>query len=88
MQVAVLWSVLDARARRAFSRAHDAWLAYRDQDCRARARARVGGSAEPIVYGQCEVELTAARVKDVKSTLALYCEGAARVGPYRRCPHS
>jgi hypothetical protein len=85
---AVLWSILDAPGRQAFVLAHRAWITYRRQECTALARARVGGSAAPVVYGQCEIELTTARVEEVRSTLAVYCEGAVRVGPYRHCPRS
>jgi hypothetical protein len=61
------WSIPDPAGRRAFLRAHDAWLTYRDQACAARSRAFVGGTAAPVTYGQCEVELTSARLKEVSN---------------------
>lgn len=86
-QVGVLWALLDTLGRRAFIRAHHAWLTYRDQECQARARAFAGGTAAPVTYGHCKTELTAVRVKEIKTTLILYCEGRVRTGPRRRCPH-
>lgn len=87
-QAAVLWSVLDTLGRRAFVRAHDAWLTYRDQKCHLVARAYLGGTAAGLVAGQCQTTLTAAWVKDVKSAVSLYCQGKVRAGRYRECPHS
>jgi uncharacterized protein YecT (DUF1311 family) len=85
-RVSVLWLLLDTGARRAFVHAHVAWLTYRDQECRARAQADAGGTAEGVVRGQCEVVLTRARVNEVRETLDDYCEGRVRTGPYRKCP--
>ena len=87
-QVAILWPILDTRGRRAFIRAHRAWLVYRDQECEARARSRLGGTERPIIYGQCETQLTVARLKEVKLTIAYYCDGRTRTGPRRNCPHA
>jgi uncharacterized protein YecT (DUF1311 family) len=83
---ALLWSVLETSGRRAFARAQGAWLSYRDQECRARARAYVGGSAAPVEFGACEIQLTRARLTDVKAAIALYCQGKAGVGRHRTCP--
>jgi uncharacterized protein YecT (DUF1311 family) len=85
-RVSVLWPLLDAEARRDFVRAHIAWLTYRNQGCRARAREEAGGTAEGVVFVQCQVELTRARVNEVSATLNDYCQGRARTGLYRRCP--
>jgi uncharacterized protein YecT (DUF1311 family) len=85
---AALWSVLDQRGRRSFVRAHGAWLAYRANVCATQARAFAGGTAAPVVYGRCELDLTAARIREVRATLALYCQGKARTGRFRRCPRS
>ena len=87
-QAAVLWSVLDPPGRQEFSRAHAAWLTYRDQWCHLAARAYLGGTAAGVVAGQCQTTLTAAWVKEVKSTGSLYCQGKVRAGRYRQCPHS
>jgi uncharacterized protein YecT (DUF1311 family) len=87
-RVSVLWPLLDAAARRAFVRAHTAWLTYRDQECRARAGEARGGTAAGVVFGQCQVALTRARVRELTETLDDYCQGRARTGPYRRCPRA
>src|SRR6266550_1310012 len=63
-RVSVLWPLLDAEARRAVVRAHVAWLTYRDQECRARAQADAGGTAEGVLFGQCRLVLTRARVNE------------------------
>ena len=62
-QATVLWSILDTAGRGAFTRAHAAWLTYRGQECNARARAFVGGTAAPISFGRCEIELTTAHLE-------------------------
>ena len=85
-RVSVLWMLLDADARRTFLRAHAAWLTYRNEECAARAREDAGGTAEAVVFGQCQVELTRARVSEISETLGDYCQGRARTGPARRCP--
>jgi uncharacterized protein YecT (DUF1311 family) len=87
-QAAILWSLLDTRGRRAFTRAHNGWLVYRDQECDARARSAVGGTARGVIYGQCLNALTAARIREVKATILYYCEGRVRTGPRRNCPRT
>jgi uncharacterized protein YecT (DUF1311 family) len=87
-RVAVLWPLLDGDARRAFVRAHVAWLAYRDQECRARPHQHAEGTAADVVLAECQVKLTRARVNEVAESLDDYCHGRARTGPYRRCPRS
>ena len=83
---AVLWSVLDAAGRQSFARAHRVWLTYRRQECDTEAKALSGGSAAPVMYGACEIELTAARIRRLAHTIALYCQGKVRTGRFRRCP--
>lgn len=85
-RVSVLWLLLDPDGRRAFFRAHVAWLTYRDEECTARAREVAGGTAEPVVFSQCQLELTRARVEEISETLNDYCQGRVRTGPRRRCP--
>ncbi len=87
-EAAVLWSILDGPGRRAFARAHDAWLAYRHHVCAVSARAYLGGTAAGVIAGHCQRALTAAWLKEVKSTVALYCQGKVRAGRFRRCPRS
>ena len=85
-EVAALWPLLDDTARKELARAQQAWLTYRDQACEVEARAYVGGTEAPVAYGQCEIRLTSARIKDVSASLALYCQGRDRTGPARHCP--
>ena len=81
-----LWPILDASGKRAFLNAQSAWLTYRKQECTVQCRAFRGGSAAPLAYGQCEIDLTKARVQELTATLRSYCQGAARTGRYARCP--
>jgi len=85
-EAAVLWSVLDVAGRRAFVRAHRAWLTYRHQQCETEAGAFSGGTAAPVTYGACELRVTAARVNELAATIKLYCQGRVRAGRFRRCP--
>jgi uncharacterized protein YecT (DUF1311 family) len=85
-QATILWSLLDQNGRQDFVRAQNAWLTYRDQECNARARAYLGGTAAPVTFGQYETELTSTRVKEVSLTLTYYCQGRVRIGPARLCP--
>ena len=85
-RVSVLWPLLDTAARGAFVRAHAAWLDYRRQECTASARRDLGGTGAGVVFGQCEIDLTRARVSEVGQTVSDYCSGRVRTGPYRRCP--
>jgi uncharacterized protein YecT (DUF1311 family) len=85
-EAAVLWSVLDVPGRRAFVRAHRAWLTCRHQQCETEAAAFSGGTAAPVTYGACELRLTAARVNELAATIKLCCQGRVRAGRFRRCP--
>jgi len=85
-RVSVLWSLLDAQARKDFRAAHDAWFSYREHECAALARQAVGGTEAGVIFAQCEVALTRARVTEVTAMLNAYCQGRARTGPYRKCP--
>jgi uncharacterized protein YecT (DUF1311 family) len=85
-QANVLWSMLDPAGRRAFARAHRAWLSYRDQRCTVDARAYAGGTAAGPTAGRCRNALTAAWLRDVESSVALYCQGKVRAGRFRNCP--
>ncbi len=85
---AALWPILDATARSDFVKAHIAWLKYSAQECSARAREALGGTAAGVVFAQCETEMTKARVSEVAETVSAYCDGRVKTGPYRGCPHS
>ena len=81
-----LWPLLDGTARAELARAQKAWLTYREQECTAEARVFLGGTLLPVEFAGCEVELTTARVKDLRDALAVYCQGRTRIGPARGCP--
>jgi uncharacterized protein YecT (DUF1311 family) len=85
-EAAVLWSVFEVSGRRAFVRAHRAWLTYRRRQCEIEAAAFSGGTAAPVAFGACELRLTAARVNELGATIKLYCQGRERAGRFRRCP--
>jgi uncharacterized protein YecT (DUF1311 family) len=85
---AALWPILDATARAEFVSAHRAWLTYRDEECAARARAALGGTAAGPIFAVCETEMTRARVKELAGVVSEYCNGRVRTGPHRGCPHS
>ena len=82
----VLWWILDASGKRKFLKAQTAWLTYRTHACTMRSRAYLGGTAAPVEFGACEIEVTRTRLKEVTATLDTYCQGAARTGRYARCP--
>jgi uncharacterized protein YecT (DUF1311 family) len=84
--VTIVWPLLDSTARKDLVSGQTAWLAYRRQECTAVTRAYLGGSEAPLSYGGCEVQLTAARVKDLSGVVAAYCQGRVRSGPARLCP--
>jgi hypothetical protein len=50
------------------------------------ARAYLGGTAAGVVAADCEEQRTQQRVREVRGTLALYCQGRPRTGRFRRCP--
>jgi uncharacterized protein YecT (DUF1311 family) len=83
---AVLWPILDATGRGEFVSAHRAWLAYRDAECSAQARAVLAGTAAGVIFAVCETAITRTRVKELAGTVAEYCGGRVKTGPYRHCP--
>jgi uncharacterized protein YecT (DUF1311 family) len=85
---AALWPILDATGRSEFVSAQRAWLTYRDDECSARARAVLGGTAAGIIFAVCETEMTRTRVKELAGTVAEYCDGRVKTGRYRHCPRS
>jgi uncharacterized protein YecT (DUF1311 family) len=87
-QAGILSSVLDAPSRRVFLRAHRAWLTHRDQWCEIGARRYVGGTAAGVEAGQCQIDVTTAWVRDIRSMVAFYCQGVVKAGRFRQCPRS
>ncbi|WP_307329461.1 lysozyme inhibitor LprI family protein [Pseudomonas lini] len=49
--------------------AQRAWVSFRDAECRFSASAVEGGSAYPLIYGNCVTDLTKARVETFKNYL-------------------
>lgn len=85
-QTAILWPLLDLTGRHELIRAQLAWLEYADDECDVEERAVLGGSILPVIGGLCLNALTQARVQELKSVVDEYCQGAAPVGAYSRCP--
>lgn len=85
-RAAALWSILDTSGRRALLKAQSAWLTYRTQACTVQSRAFLGGTAAPVAFGACEIDITRTQLAEVTATLKTYCQGAARTGRYKRCP--
>ena len=56
-------AVLTETQRKALVEADNAWLKYRDRDCRASALRYEGGSIEPVVELTCRYELTKQRIQ-------------------------
>jgi uncharacterized protein YecT (DUF1311 family) len=84
--VTALWPMLDKTGRREFARGQLAWNHYVAEQCDVQAREYLGGTEAPVEADYCGVAPTRVRVKEVTGTLALYCQGKVRTGPYRRCP--
>ena len=84
--VTALWPMLDRTGKWDFAAAQKSWNQFASEECAVAAREFLGGSEMPIEGGQCLVNLTRKRVRDVTGMLALYCQGKVRAGPYRRCP--
>lgn len=87
-KVAIIWPLLDPIGKQGLISGQAAWLTYRNQECTAAARAYLGGTASPVEYGSCEVQLTTARVRDLSALVAVYCQGRVRSGPARLCPRA
>ena len=64
-----LVALLDAHERVSLVKAQRAWLAWRDAECDYRTISSEGGSIRPMLIGECDTELTANRIKDIKDQL-------------------
>ncbi len=47
--------------------AERAWIAFRDADCDLRSTSALGGTAEPVVFGDCRYAMTNARVEALEA---------------------
>jgi uncharacterized protein YecT (DUF1311 family) len=79
--ISIVWRRLgSAIGRRYFANSERAWQSYVRNECTSRSRGwvdptwphqYVGGTLAPVLYGQCEEELTASRLRELKETAAL-----------------
>ena len=47
--------------------AERAWIDFRDKDCNLQSTSMLGGTGEPVVYGDCVYAMTKARVKALEA---------------------
>ncbi len=47
--------------------AERAWIDFRDKDCNLQSTSMLGGTGEPIAYGDCLYSMTKARVKALEA---------------------
>ena len=65
-------SALDPDRKSKLLESERLWIKFRDATCDALASAYAGGSMEGRVFGQCSIDQTIRRVRDLK---AIYAEG-------------
>jgi uncharacterized protein YecT (DUF1311 family) len=73
--VTKLWPRLDATSKQDIARAQRSWNRFVHDECDVAYRAFLGGTIRGPIGGQCYVDLTRARVKEVSGMLALYSQG-------------
>jgi len=66
-----IYSLLSVTTRAAFASGERGWLAYRDGLCEARASKYDGGTAQPVEFGACEEEISAAHLRALSATQRL-----------------
>lgn len=59
--------ILSGKDRANLQKAQDAWLRYREAECRVSAGGSQGGSEYPMNFDICAKELTLARIREIKS---------------------
>ena len=57
----------DAEILKRLLDAERAWIDFRDKDCNLQSTSMLGGTGEPIVYGDCIYSMTKARVKALEA---------------------
>ena len=57
----------DAEILKRLIAAERAWIAFRDDDCNLQSTSALGGTAEPVVFGDCRYAMTKARVKTLEA---------------------
>ena len=63
-------ALADSSRQRALKEAHDAWLVFREKQCRFEASAFEGGSVQPMQYYACLAAVTSSRAKELRVLLA------------------
>lgn len=67
-KVAVIFTRLRGANRIVFARSERDWLSYRRKSCLATASGYFGGSAEPLVFLQCEQGRNVRHIADLKAS--------------------
>ena len=57
----------DAEILKRLVAAERAWIDFRDKDCNLQSTSMLGGTGEPISYGDCPYSMTKARVKALEA---------------------
>ena len=57
----------DAEILKRLVAAERAWIDFRDQDCSLQSTSALGGTEEPVVFGDCRYTMTKARVKALEA---------------------
>ncbi len=57
----------DAEILKRLVAAERAWIDFRDKDCSLQSTSMLGGTGEPIAYGNCLYSMTKARVKALEA---------------------
>ena len=57
----------DAEILKRLVAAERAWIDFRDRDCNLQSTSMLGGTGEPIAYGDCLYSMTKARVKALEA---------------------
>ena len=57
----------DAEILKRLINAEPAWIAFRDEDCDLQSTSALGGTAEPVVFGDCRYAMTKARVQALEA---------------------
>ena len=64
-----LIAALEQPAQAQLREAERAWVAYRDAECRFRRSVGDGGTIALLISDTCSIELTTARVQELRKTL-------------------
>lgn len=62
-----LFGEIDAPSRHDLVKAQTAWLAYRKAACTSESDAYRGGSQQPVLFAECEADITKARFTELQA---------------------